>query len=75
VAAEFLALDPLTSFVHVRVVDGDVGELDGSGRVAARSTTTSAMIEISLRNRRSLEAAADIDGRLLTSLIICAETA
>jgi hypothetical protein len=39
------------------------------------SATISSMIEISLRNGRSLKAAADIDRRMLSSLIVCVETA
>jgi transposase len=65
---KFLAPDPLTSFVPVRVLDREVGELCGTRRVSAPSATTSSMIEISLRNGRSLKAAADIDRRMLSSV-------
>jgi transposase len=72
---KLLAPDPLTSFVPVRALDREVGELCGARRVSAPSATTSSMIEISLRNGRSLKAAADIDRRMLSSLIVCVETA
>jgi transposase len=72
---KFSAPDALTSFVPVKVLDRERGELDLGGRPSASAVARSRTIEISLRNGRSLKVSADIDLRMLTSLIVCVETA
>jgi transposase len=59
----------------VKVLDRERGELDLGGRPSASAVARSRTIEISLRNGRSLKVSADIDLRMLTSLIVCVETA
>ena len=72
---KFSAPDPLTTFVPVQVLDRERAELQFGAGASSSSVTRSSTIEISLRNGRSLKAAADIDLRKLTSLIVCVETA
>ncbi len=69
----FSALDNLPTFVPVNIVDSDAGGLSGRGRGAGAPIAQSSMIEIALRNGRSLKAPADIDRRMLASLIACVE--
>ncbi len=71
----FSAPDNLPAFVPVNVVDGSAGALGGSGSGPGPSVTRSSTIEILLRNGRSLKAPADIDRRMLASLIACVEAA
>ncbi len=71
----FSAPDSLPAFVPVNVVDRGRGTLCDSTRGPGPSVTRSSMIEISLRNGRSLKAPADVDRRTLASLIVCVETA
>lgn len=67
--------DNLPAFVPVNIVDSDAGGLSGRGRGAGAPIAQSSMIEIALRNGRSLKAPADIDRRTLASLIACVEAA
>jgi transposase len=73
----FSAPDNLRAFVPVNLVDSDAGGLAGRGRGrgAGAPIAQSSMIEIALRNGRSLKAPADIDRRTLASLIACVEAA
>jgi transposase len=71
----FSASDALTTFVPVNVVEREGGGLTVGAHGPGPSMTRTAMIEISLRNGRSLKAPADIDRRTLTSLIVCVEAA
>ena len=71
----FSAPDSLPAFVPVNVVDRGPGALGRSARGPGPSVTQSPMIEISLRNGRSLKAPADVDRGTLASLIVCVETA
>ncbi len=65
----------MPAFVPVNIVDSDAGGLTGRGRGAGAPIARSLMIEIALRNGRSLKAPADIDRRTLASLIACVEAA
>ena len=71
----FSAPDNLPAFVPVNIVDSDAGGLSGRGRGAGAPIAQSSLIEIALRNGRSLKAPADIDRRTLASLIACVEAA
>jgi transposase len=71
----FSTFDAPTAFVPVNVVDG--GGIGRGGRVVdtRRAATSPEVVEISLRNGRSLKAPIDIDLRMLSSLIACVEAA
>jgi transposase len=69
----FSAVDAPTMFVPVNVVDGANAERGGHAGETRRAATRPEVVEISLRNGRSLKAPIDIDLRMLSSLIACVE--
>jgi transposase len=69
---------PVAAFVPVNLVDDGVVERTAFARPTAPSTASTAkamMVEITLRNGRSLRAPANIDRKALASLICCVEAA
>lgn len=71
----FSAPDDLPAFAPVNLVDRSGGAFADGGHCPGPSFTRSLMIEISLRNGRTLKAPADMDRRTLASLISCVEAA
>ena len=69
---------PVAAFVPVNLVDDGVVERTAFARPTPPSTASTAkamMLEITLRNGRSLRAPANIDRKALASLICCVEAA
>ena len=69
----FSAFDAPMTFVPVHVIDGAGVDRGARGGEPRRAATGAQVVEISLRNGRSLKAPADIDPRMLSSLIACVE--
>ena len=61
------------TFVPVHVIDGAGVDRGARGGEPRRAATGAQVVEILLRNGRSLKAPADIDPRMLSSLIACVE--
>lgn len=69
----FSAFDAPMTFVPVHVIDGPGVDRGARGGEPRRAATGAQVVEILLRNGRSLKAPADIDPRMLSSLIACVE--
>ena len=63
----FSAFDAPMTFVPVHVIDGAGVDRGARGGEPRRAATGAQVVEISLRNGRSLKAPADIDPRMLSS--------
>jgi transposase len=69
----FSAFDAAATFAPVTVVDGLSAERGVHAGEIRRAASRAEVVEITLRNGRSLKAPVDIDLKMLSSLIACVE--